>query len=250
MASNVWGVRAEAVEPFVTLARGGSVSLLAMLCSACIVVDWGGVFSPNVLWGGRLSEGLTCMESRLSWGDSARFLVGVVARAESLSNIRSLNFSGDSSKNSLLAWGVTGLGDGFSGNFIGPKVPLSMKPLRSRTLPFWRDCIRLCPGAAPLIRRRSGDGSVKRLGGGMSMVYVLLRALSVSAAWADLMAADVPREDTLGEEGFIGSGGGARSGSELSHLQMYGQRLASAYKGYKQKLTLEQLRVHSLLKKG
>jgi hypothetical protein len=29
------------------------------------------------------------------------------------------------------------------------------------------------------------------------------------------------REATLGEEGFIGNGGGARSGSELSHLESF-----------------------------
>jgi len=34
------------------------------------------------------------------------------------------------------------------------------------------------------------------------------------------MADDVlGRDATLGEEGFIGNGGGARSGSELSHLE-------------------------------
>jgi len=45
------------------------------------------------------------------------------------------------------------------------------------------------------------------------------RALSVRAAWADWMAADAfGREETLGDDGFNGSGGGARSGSELSHL--------------------------------
>lgn len=44
-------------------------------------------------------------------------------------------------------------------------------------------------------------------------------AFSVRAACADCMALDVlGREATLGDDGFIGSGGGARSGSELSHL--------------------------------
>jgi hypothetical protein len=44
-------------------------------------------------------------------------------------------------------------------------------------------------------------------------------AFSVRAACADCMALDVlGREVRLGEDGFIGSGGGARSGSELSHL--------------------------------
>ena len=53
------------------------------------------------------------------------------------------------------------------------------------------------------------------------MIYALSRAFSVRAAWAFLIAVEVlGREATLGEEGFIGSGGGARSGSELSHLEI------------------------------
>ena len=50
--------------------------------------------------------------------------------------------------------------------------------------------------------------------------YVFSRAFSVKAACADCMAVDVlGRDVTIGEDGFIGSGGGARSGSELSHLE-------------------------------
>jgi hypothetical protein len=47
------------------------------------------------------------------------------------------------------------------------------------------------------------------------------RALSVNAACADLIALDVfGREVTDGDDaGFRGSGGGALSGSELSHLR-------------------------------
>ncbi len=40
------------------------------------------------------------------------------------------------------------------------------------------------------------------------------------AACADCIALEVfGLELTIGEDGFIGSGGGARSGSELSHLE-------------------------------
>ena len=41
------------------------------------------------------------------------------------------------------------------------------------------------------------------------------------ARCADCIALDVFGRDVLvkGDEGFIGSGGGARSGSELSHLK-------------------------------
>ena len=53
------------------------------------------------------------------------------------------------------------------------------------------------------------------------MTYPLSRAFSVKAACADCIAVEVlgRDEETIGEEGFIGKGGGARSGSELSHLR-------------------------------
>jgi hypothetical protein len=71
--------------------------------------------------------------------------------------------------------------------------------------------------AAPLIKDRSGEESGS-LNGGFIM-YALSLAFSVNAACADLIALEVfGREATTGEEGFIGNGGGARSGSELSHL--------------------------------
>ena len=48
----------------------------------------------------------------------------------------------------------------------------------------------------------------------------LSRAFSSSALAACMMAADVfGRVVMFGEPGFNGSGGGARSGSELSHLK-------------------------------
>jgi hypothetical protein len=54
------------------------------------------------------------------------------------------------------------------------------------------------------------------------VVYPLSRAFSVRATCADCMALDVLGREaaTLGEAGFMGSGGGARSGSELSHLEL------------------------------
>jgi hypothetical protein len=78
------------------------------------------------------------------------------------------------------------------------------------------DCMRLC--CVPLIRERSGDFCgiglvVYELAGKLS------RAFSSSACAAFMMAADVfGRVVRFGEPGFPGykgSGGGARSGSEL-----------------------------------
>jgi hypothetical protein len=65
---------------------------------------------------------------------------------------------------------------------------------------------------------RSGETSAIRFA--RAGTKACSRAFSVSAWWADWMAADVPARDvlTLGDCGFKGSGGGARSGSELSHL--------------------------------
>lgn len=76
--------------------------------------------------------------------------------------------------------------------------------------------MRLC--VVPLIRERSGD-----LCGMGLVVYELAgklsRAFSSSALAACMMSADVfGRVVRFGEPGFNGSGGGARSGSELSHL--------------------------------
>lgn len=71
----------------------------------------------------------------------------------------------------------------------------------------------------PLIRERSGDFC------GMGLVVYelagkLSRAFSSSALAACMIAADVfGRVVRLGDPGFNGSGGGARSGSELSHLE-------------------------------
>jgi hypothetical protein len=76
--------------------------------------------------------------------------------------------------------------------------------------------MRLC--CVPLMRDRSGDFC------GMGLVVYelagkLSRAFSSSALAACMMSADVlGRVVRFGEPGFNGSGGGARSGSELSHL--------------------------------
>src|SRR5690242_6701618 len=76
--------------------------------------------------------------------------------------------------------------------------------------------MRLC--WFPLINERSGD-----LEGIGFVVYELVgrlsRAFSSSALAARIIAADVlGRVVSVGEPGFMGSGGGARSGSALSHL--------------------------------
>lgn len=63
---------------------------------------------------------------------------------------------------------------------------------------------------------RSGDGSARL--GTCGTRAALSRAFSAMAAWADWIAVDVPTRETLGDCGLRGSGGGARSGSELSHL--------------------------------
>lgn len=94
--------------------------------------------------------------------------------------------------------------------------PPSIIKLRSRTEPGCKDCMRRC--ADPLTRARSGDTSLTRLASALD-TRELSRAFSVRAACADWMAADVPAlEVTLGDCGLSGSGGGALSGSELSHL--------------------------------
>ena len=78
------------------------------------------------------------------------------------------------------------------------------------------DCMRLC--WLPLTSERSEDR-----GGIGFVVYELVgrlsRAFSSSAFAARIIAADVlGRVVSVGEPGFMGSGGGARSGSALSHL--------------------------------
>lgn len=177
-------MRTSAVEPFVTFDRGASTSLPAIVCKASIVADGGGVFSPNILCGCLLREGRTLIMSRVG---VSRPGVGVVDLGVSSF---SGDFSGDtpSKKKSLLPCGVEGRFEDFSGELGDDNAePLSKKLLRSRTLPVCKDCMRLW--AAPLIRERSGEGSI-RFGGGFVM-YALSLAFSVNAACADLMALEV-----------------------------------------------------------
>ena len=164
-----------------------------------------------MLCGAFLSEGRTDKESLLL-GSRVGVGVGVVERSDS--------FSGDraSIMKSRLIGGDESLWGFLSGDLELPKLdPPSRKLLRSRTFPVWRDCMRLW--VASLTSDRSGDVSARFVG--EFVIYPFSRAFSVSAACADCMALEVlGRDVTVGEEGFIGSGGGARSGSELSHLEL------------------------------
>jgi len=91
--------------------------------------------------------------------------------------------------------------------------PPSIIRLMSRTVPGCSDCMRRWP----LIMDFSGEPSWTRLARDGTTAFS--RARSLSAAWADWMAILVPaRDEKLGDCGFKGNGGGARSGSELSHL--------------------------------
>lgn len=209
-----------AVEPFVTsdsaeaAGGGGGVCLCVsaslgagagMFCSASIVADCGGVFSPRMLCdSGRRTTGRT-MGVRLGPGTK-------LPRWESLSgDVEEEN----DSRESRCRIGVVGRVD-FSGDSGEEGTPSIMKP-RSRTLGLWRDCIRRWePG---LGSGRSGDTCVSLLGRYGSMVGLLFsRAFSVRAACADWIVVEVPGRDGLGDWGFNGRGGGALSGSELSHL--------------------------------
>ena len=175
------------------------------------MADCGGVFSPSMLCGAFLRDGRT---DRESLGLESGVRVGVVKRS----------FSGDrpSIMKSLLIGGVDSRCGFFSGDLGVPKLdPPSRKLLRSRTFPVWRDCMRLW--VASLISDRSGDVSARFVG--EFVIYPFSRAFSVNAACADCIALEVlGRDVTVGEEGFIGNGGGARSGSELSHLDMLSER--------------------------
>lgn len=119
--------------------------------------------------------------------------------------------------------GVVGLF--FSGD-CGVERPESLEPsiikLRSLTLVGCSDCIRLC-GLGRGTRARSVGPATSTV---MRLTSVGTRAASLTlsfiAAWAFWMANEVPMREGLtltpGDCGFNGSGGGARSGSELSHL--------------------------------
>jgi hypothetical protein len=95
--------------------------------------------------------------------------------------------------------------------------------LMSFTEAGWRDCMRRWEDG----RRtgRSGDVSTRLATCGTKAA--LSRTFSAMAAWADWMAGEVPVRETLGDCGLRGSGGGARSGSELSHLFLISVRQRS-----------------------
>lgn len=139
-------MRTSAVDPFVTFDKAASASLLTMFCRASIVADCGGVFSPRMLCGGLLNDGLSVGVSRLGgswWG------VGVEQRLESFSGDdassrsteRRESFSGDfsgdlpSRKKSLFECGVEGRTEAFSGDLEPNVEPPSRKLLKSLTLP-------------------------------------------------------------------------------------------------------------------
>lgn len=186
-----------------------------MVWRARIVAD-GGVCSPSMAFCRGLDEGRS---AGVSMSISRPKGVGLCSRANgSLSDSRVgvpclvPARSGDGYERS---------GGGYerSGDRSGDLTP-SRKLLRSRTLVVCSDCMRLW--AAPLTNDRSGD-----LEGIGLVVYeppgMLSRAFSSNALAAFWMSSDVfGRVVMLGEPGtpgFRGSGGGARSGSELSHLR-------------------------------
>jgi hypothetical protein len=74
--------------------------------------------------------------------------------------------------------------------------------------------MRRCEDGRKVVR--SGEVSTRLVTCGTKAA--LSRAFSAIAAWAVWMAVEVPVRETPGDCGFRGSGGGARSGSELSHL--------------------------------
>jgi hypothetical protein len=124
-------------------------------------------------------------------------------------------------KGSVLARdGVTGLS-----LLVGDvdRAPPSIIKLRSRTELGCSDCMRRW--AAPFAKFLSGETSGVRFVRWCG-TSVLSRAFSASAACADWMAGLVPAREVgaTGDCGFIGNGGGARSGSELSHLSLLSLR--------------------------
>ena len=136
-----------------------------------------------------------------------------------VADLSSLSLSSlGSEKVSRLRRGVVGLSI-FSGDlgvdWAGEsRPPPSIIRLRSLTDAGCRDCMRRCEEGRK--DGRSGEVSAIRLGTCGTKAFS--RAFSARAAWAVWMADEVPVLETLGDWGLRGSGGGARSGSELSHL--------------------------------
>lgn len=170
-----------------------------MFWIASFVAD-GGVFSLRIdLRGGRF-EGLRAGVSLK--GSLLKSAVGVSA----------LDGLGELASQSLTELGVPGREYSDS---VG--LAFSNELFKLFRLPVCSDCRRLCCGF--LVGDLSGDLSCMAL-----MVYGLMpelsRALSASACAAAATCADVFGRvgERFGLAGFSGRGGGARSGSELSHL--------------------------------
>ena len=107
------------------------------------MADWGGVFSPSMLCGGLLKEGLIFDMSLFA---GSRLGVGVADRlVVSFSGDLSGDFSGGFASNmKSLKCGLDGRVECFSGDFGELfNEPPSRKLLKSLTCPVCRDCIRL-----------------------------------------------------------------------------------------------------------
>lgn len=210
------GGLAAAVELFVISAKGLGTSTAGvasldeidgMSRSASIVADCGGVFSPRMLLAGRLIEerstgvrlidiGVTVVSLSTDFSQSfSRPRIGVEGRVV---------FSGDLDELMLLMESRLG-------------GPSSMRP-RSLTLVGCIVWVRLCGVGLDDTNARSGETSGNRFEGDIWGAFSL--ALSLSAAWADCIASEVPDREVLGDCGFKGKGAGALSGSELSHLRV------------------------------
>lgn len=123
------GIRVRAVDPLVTVCSGASASLAAcagILCSACMVADCGGAFSPNIFCGGLRTMGRIIGvklgprvgDAFLSFGSCSRLVRSIMG--------------------SVVLDGVEGR-SGFSGDLVGDAglecCPFSKSRPKSRTEP-------------------------------------------------------------------------------------------------------------------
>lgn len=162
---------AAAEAPLVTLASGDPTSFaeeLGIFCSASIVADCGGVFSPRML----------CVCLRIGRLTGVR-LVDTGVEVEE--RVFSWSADLDSVFSSLPFTGVEGLLP-FSGDLGVESREPSMSILRSRTLPGCNDCIRLCEPFLGIIVR-SGEVSLSLFVNAGMRAFSL--AFSVRAACAD-----------------------------------------------------------------
>jgi hypothetical protein len=178
--------------PLVMLESGGSESLRAdccgMACNASMVDDCGGAFSPRML----------CCVGRRTVGRTIGVKLGPgvgVELADSISQDERVS-SGLSLDEAAVEVGVDGrlyLSWERVGEELGLGAPSSIR-LRSRTEPGCIDCRRRWPPPPLLTRPLSVKGSGRRLG--LAGTRALLsRARSLSAAWADWIALEVPARD-------------------------------------------------------